>query len=385
MPRPPLMLETWGKIRRTVVDGKPTAVANYRDSDGVTRKMQRQGKTAADAERKLVQAMKDRLAPSSEDLTGDSTVKAAAERWLAEPERADLAIGTIRRYTAVLGSIVQDGFGGVRLNEATVPRVDRFLKATTTAHGPGTAKTTRTLLQHTFALAVRHGAIAHNPVRDAGRIVQRKKAVVAPSVSDIHEIRALMRAYDATPDKRGAKRVADLGDLFDVFTGTGARTAEVLALRWSDVNLDASPARVSIRGTVALDGDGKVFVQAHPKTDSSRRELKLPQFAADVLVRRRIESYCEWVFPSATGTLRWPHNLRRNWREALAGTPYADVTPRALRKAVATLLRNEMGVDAARDQLGHSTDQVTRKHYIQPLHEGPDVAPALELLAENGE
>lgn len=31
MARPPLELETWGRIRRTTVKGKPTAVAYYRD------------------------------------------------------------------------------------------------------------------------------------------------------------------------------------------------------------------------------------------------------------------------------------------------------------------------------------------------------------------
>jgi integrase len=387
MPRPPLELETWGKIRRIVVDGKHAAVAYYRDSDGKTRKMQRQGKTGAEAERNLIRAMKARLAPAGEDLTADTTVKQAAEKWLAEPERSELAIATVRRYTDILGTIVKNGFGGVRLGEATVPRVDRFLKSVTTENGPSTAKTARTLLQHVFALAVRHGAIRSNPVRDAGRIVQPRKPVVAPDAHSIREMAALMRAYDTTPDKRGNQRVADLGDLFDVFSGTGARTAEILALRWDDVDLDALPRpTISIHGTVTLDADGKVFVQEHPKTDSSRRVLKLPQYVADVLTRRRIHSYCEWVFPSAVGTLRWPHNLRRNWREALAGTPYAEVSPRSLRKAVATRIRDELGIEVAGEQLGHASGStVTRKHYTQRLAVGPDATSALDAFGENSE
>lgn len=382
MARPPLDLETWGKIRRTTVGGKPTAVAYFRDSDGTTRKMQRQGQTPADAERNLKRAIRDRLAPAGEDLNGDSTVKQATQKWFDEPDTQELAIGTLRRYRAVISTIVADGFGGVRLNEATVPRVDRFLKAVTSNHGPGTAKTARTVLQHTFAIAVRHGAIRSNPVRDAGRIVQPRKAVIAPDANTVREMQALMRAYDATPDKRGAKRTADLGDLFALFTSTGARTAEVLALRWEDVDLDSTPPTITITGTVALDADGKIFRQSHPKTETSRRELKLPQYAADVLIRRRIESYCEWVFPSATGTLRWPHNLRRNWREALAGTSYSEITPRALRKAVATLLRDQLGTEAARDQLGHASEMVTRRHYIQPAHMGPDATSTLETFGK---
>jgi hypothetical protein len=68
--RPPLPLETWGKVSRTVVNGKPTAIAYYRDSDGRTRPMQRQGSTAAAAERNLLAALRDRLTPTTEYLTG---------------------------------------------------------------------------------------------------------------------------------------------------------------------------------------------------------------------------------------------------------------------------------------------------------------------------
>lgn len=386
MPRPPLELETWGKIRRTTIDGKPTAIAYMRGSDGKTRPMQRQGKTPADAERNLIRAMKARLAPAGEDLTADTTVRQAAEKWLAEPERAELAVQTVRRYTDILGTIVRIGFGNVRLTEATVPRVDRFLKTVTEAHGAATAKTTRTLLQHVFGLAVRHGAIPSNPVRDVGRIVQPRKPVVAPDEHTIREMRALMRAYDVTPDKRGAKRSAELGDLFDLYTATGARTTEILGLRWQDVDLDAEPATISIRGIIVLGGDGKVAWQEHPKTDPSRRTLKLPRYAADVLTRRRISSYCDLVFPSATGTLRWPHNLRRNWREAVANTPYAAVTPRSLRKAVATRIRDIYGIEIAGEQLGHSSGStVTRKHYAQPLAVGPDATAALDAFGENHE
>lgn len=385
MARPPLELETWGKIRRTTVDGQDVAVCRYRDSDGVTRIMQRSGRTPADAERNLIKALKKRLAPSGDDLTANSTVRAAAAKWLSEPERDDLAIATRNRYRQILETIIGKGFGEVRLAEATVPRVDRFLKRVTQENGPGSAKTARTLLQHVFALAVRHGAMRANPVRDAGRIVQARKAVTAPGVADVRAMRWVMWAYDMTPDKRGATRSADLGDLFDVFIGTGARTAEVLALRWSDVDLESTPATVSIRGTVVIGADGKVMVQPHPKSDSSRRTLLLPSFATDVLTRRRIDSYCEWVFPSAAGTLRWPHNLGRNWREALVGTPYAGLSPRSLRKAVATLLRDVMGVEAAQGQLGHASPTVTRKHYIQPLHVGPDATSALDSWVQSDE
>ncbi len=92
------------------------------------------------------------------------------------------------------------------------------------------------------------------------------------------------------------------------------------------------------------------------------------------------------MFPSTVGTLRWPHHLRRNWRAALAGTPYADVTPRSLRKAVATRIRDELGIETAGAQLGHSSGStVTPKHYMQPLAVGSDATSGLDEFGENSE
>lgn len=132
-----------------------------------------------------------------------------------------------------------------------------------------------------------------------------------------------MRSYDATPDKRGNRRVADLGDLFDVFTGTGARTAEILALRWDDIDLSALPLpTLSIHGTVSLDADGKVFVQDYPKTDDSNRSLMLPQYAVDVLTRRRIKFLLRLGVPV------------RRWHAEMAAQPAPQLARGARRNAV---------------------------------------------------
>ena len=385
MARPPLELETWGKIRRTTIAGKHTAVAYYRDSDGKTRKMQRNAKTPAAAERALISAMKKRLAPAGGDITADTTITVAGEKWFEEPEQARLAVTTRKRYRSAFAYLIASGFGEVRLSEATVPRVDRFLKRITTENGPSSAKTARTLMDHVCSLAVRHGAIPSNPVKDTASIVTAKAAVEVPTPADMRALRWIMWAYDTTPDKRGAIRNADLADLLDMLIATGARPGEVLALTWADVDFDTTPATVAIHGTVVIGDDGKLTVQDHPKTDSGRRVLTLPAFAADMLTRRRVESYCEWVFPSSTGTLRWPHNLRRQWRDAVDGSPYVKVTPRTIRKAVATRVRDEMGVEAAKEQLGHASSAVTRKHYIQPLAVAPDVSGALAGWLESSE
>src|SRR6478609_7060720 len=66
-------------------------------------------------------------------------------------------------------------------------------------------------------------------------------------------------------------------------SGTGARIGEILALHWGDVNLDARPATVTIRGTL-IRSDGALVVQARPKTAGSHRVLVLPDFALVMLI-----------------------------------------------------------------------------------------------------
>ena len=70
--------------------------------------------------------------------------------------------------------------------------------------------------------------------------------------------------------------------------------------------------------------------------------------------------------------------MRRQWREALKSSAYEGITPRDFRKAVATLLRDAHGIEAAQQQLGHSSDAITRKHYVPVVSEGPDATAILE-------
>lgn len=376
MARPPLELETWGRIRRTTIDGKPTAVCRYRDSDGITRPMQRQGRTAAEAERNLIRALKKRLAPAGEDLTRESTVRQLGARWLADelPQR-DLAIQSVRRYTDLVNRIIVDGIGDVRLGELTVPRVDRFLAKVAERNGEAAAATVRTLLLQTLSFAVRQGAIERNPAEAARTIRRSRKPEVALNVEDVWNIRDLLRARDEGRDRQGRRRYTRIADVADMYIGTGARTNEVLALQFDEnVFFDTTTPFVRLDRTLIEGDDGKLTVQAKPKTDSSVRDAKLPAYLVDLLMRRRVESASGIVFPSSTGTYQWDNNLMRQWRDALRGSPYAWVTPTKFRKAVATLLADEVGTKAAADQLGNS-EEIAEKHYIKRARrQGPDAA-----------
>ena len=380
MPRPPLELESWGTIRRTEVNGTPAAIAYYRDSEGKRKRMLRTGKTPASAQRNLEAALRETIGLADDDgfLTRDSTVKTLAEQWYAETQQRGLKSGSLRIYRLAVHNRIIPTIGDLRLREATVPRLDRYVKAVQANSGDASAKTVRVVLKGMFDLATRHGAVPSNPVEQTVMHVKRRAKPSAPSREVVAGVRARFLAWDQTPTKRGELRAQRLLDPADMFIGTGMRTGELLALRWDDVNL--ADMCLTIHSTIAVREDGKPWVQPLPKSESGKRVLYYPNPVAKMLAKRREERPGEFVFASLNGTFWQPSNFRTAWRAGLQGTDYAGITPRDLRKHVATEIERAMGMRDAGHQLGHSSEKTTARYYVEPLREGPKADVLADLF-----
>ena len=177
MPRPPLPISTYGTIGVfPVTGGGFRAVAKFRDVDGVTRKVGRVGPTAAAAKNRLREHFRDRAqqGPASA-LNGDSRLRVAAQQWIESVDRlveqGARSPTTAQLYRLNLTTHVLPALGELRLREVTVPRLDVFVQTVHARRGSATAKIARTVISGVLGLAVRHGAISSNPVRDIGRIV----------------------------------------------------------------------------------------------------------------------------------------------------------------------------------------------------------------------
>lgn len=102
----------------------------------------------------------------------------------------------------------------------------------------------------------------------------------------------------------GPPPTQDLLDIVDLLLATGARIGELLAVRWADVDLEKGVVLIS--GTIVLGEDKRLMRQAHPEGSDEWRSLKMPEFAVDALMRRRVAvvdaNVHDAVFPSAAGT-----------------------------------------------------------------------------------
>ncbi|BAS16598.1 tyrosine recombinase XerC [Arthrobacter sp. Hiyo8] len=359
--------------------------------DGVTRLVERGGRTGAEAERLLAAHLAERTAPSMEDLTQESRLTALWDAYEAHLLEEGRAIRTLERYRYV-STYVLKGLGGCRIREITTQRLDGFVKSLKANHGPSVAKSARVILSGMFGLAVRFGAATTNPVRDVGTIKMESKAARALSADELRGILDAMRSSQIVlnPSNKVTPRqtlsqyctAADLTDVVTMFAATGARISEVLGIRWQDIDFTAKT--VSITGKVnRIPGQGMIR-ESFTKTAAGQRVLPLPEFAIAMLMGRQISAMGnvnDVVFPSALGTLRDPSAVHKQWRTVRSCLKLDWVTSHTFRKTMATLL-DAQGLSArvGADQLGHAQISMTQDVYMGRKAVHTEVADVLDKI-----
>lgn len=384
MGRAPMPIGTWGLIRTYPVgqesSGRPTrvrAMADYRDFDGVVRRVEASGKTATAATQSLRQKLQSRAAAGRQgQLTGMTRFSDAAELWMRRMEGlvADgrRSPGTIDTYRRQLQNHVLPALGEVRLGEATTPLVDKVVGAIKADVSAATARSCRSVISGVLGLAVRYGAISHNPVRDVERIEARPRK--APRALTPAE-RVELLTHLNTDDKA---RRRDLPDLVFFMLATGVRIGEALGVIWEQVDLEAGTVQITST-LIRIKGEG--LLRKGTKSAAGERTLALPVSAVAVLRRRFMTGarLDQPVFPDVIGGFRDPANVRRELREARGTDALAWITSHTFRKTAATIL-DEAALSArlVADQLGHSRTSMTQDYYLGRRSVDSQAAEALD-------
>ncbi|WP_345750912.1 tyrosine-type recombinase/integrase [Microbacterium rhizophilus] len=384
-----LEIGTYGDIStaRTAA-GTIRAEARHRDWDGEIRKITATAATERAAKAALREKLRRRSTATGFGavLTPESTVADLAAAWLEDVQmRSDLALGTKDLYRRELNSLVLPVFRKLLLREVTTGRVDQFLKrqlAISYAH----ARHSRVVLNLMFNFALRHDALHVNPVAGTTRLKQPKQQPKALSMDELELIREAAGNWRSGTSARGPRPDGQVRDVIEVLLGTSDRIGEALALRRLDIDATLQPLQVTVAGTlVTVKGRG-VFRQDHPKTSESYRTLQVPDFAAEVIRRRLLlianEPDDHLIFFTRNGTPLSPNNVRRTLRSMLkaAGLEHMKVSPHTFRRTGGTVIARATDTKTAAEALGNSED-IARKHYIEPEAPTPIVSPALHLQA----
>jgi integrase len=378
--RPPLRIGQHGKITRTEIEkGMWIARCRYRDTDGVTRVVERKSPSADQhgkkAEDLLIESLATRQAPGGGDINQATKVADLIRRHidrLREDGKADRTIDTYNFTAGKLAKLI----GGLRVSDATPPRIDAALRSMKTAHGLGMTRQALVLFRGGLQLAVMAGVLPTNPTRDVPNGWLDDGGAKGAKAVPTGELADLMEKLNASE----FCRYKDLVDPITMYAATGLRRSELLGLRWVDYN--PLMGSVTVTGKlVRVKGKGLKWVPK-PKTKAGFRTIVLPLNAREMLARRKATPYYgqqSMVFPSTAGTWRDPDNFNKDWRQARADLGFPDITGHSFRKGMATLI-DEGGLSArvGADHLGHANVSMTQNVYMARGKEHPEVAALIE-------
>ncbi|WP_422487116.1 tyrosine-type recombinase/integrase [Gudongella sp. DL1XJH-153] len=361
-------------VTNTQINGykynRKTLVVGH-DSEGVPIVKQFYGKTQREAEEKrdkYKQMMDNGINP---DL-GSLPLEKAMSDWLWNIERySGNKTSTFERYEGIFRNYIE----GSMLSNIQVSQVNKlvvqkyyneFLESGKTI---SFVKQLHKLLSKFFRYALSEGYILRNPLfglklpkTDEEEIVEYGEEI--DTFTD-EEVKQIINSLDNVKLKYII--------LFAVLTG--ARMGEILALKKKDIKDGVVMINKSIR-KVRVYSDKENYTYQYkvtrPKTESSRREVPLPDKLInelknlDILVKeerlRLGPAYDnnDILFPSITGTYIDDKNLRRSWERALSSSGVDYKKFHALRHTYATrMIENGVELLTVSRLLGHSSIKTT--------------------------
>ncbi len=332
------------------VDGIDTATGKHRPRQLGTYSSQRSA-TAAARSAKVEDAAADR-----------GTVSWLVRRYVAG--RTDISVKAREQYEWAIPHI-ENGLGAVAVSRLDREDVAGWIDSL--AGGGNLSRRSvqicRTVLRAALNEAVEEGLIARSPAARVGL----PRTVAKPAIEKeavVWTAAQVEKFLEATAEHRWAVAWR-LGVLY------GLRRSEVLALRWNDVDAEASTLRID-ESLVPTNEGGASWGNA--KNERSRRTIPLDDSTMRVLQTRRAAQAAErlaagpeWddtdlIITTRQGGLVLPRSYDRAMERIVKATSLPRLTSHGLRHTAAThMVQNAADLGELRaiaDLLGHSPEML---------------------------
>ena len=317
------------------------------------------GKTRREVADKLTVALKS-IQDGMPISSGRQTTGQYLDQWL-ENIKSKVRPSTWSRYEQYVRIHMIPVFGAVSLSRLTPAHLERLYSERLAAGSSArTVHHVHTVLHGALEQAYRWGLVPRN----VATLVDPPRTTRAPMHTlTVEQVRALLTEIDGEPSEA----------LITVAVTTGMRLGELLALKWSEVDLQNANLRV----VASLSRSGGAWLLHEPKTDSSRRKIELAGVTVSSLRRHRISQSTErlhigpswvdndFVFTNAIGNPLDGTNVLRRWlRPALRQAGLPQIRFHELRHTAATLmLEQDAHPKVVSEMLGHSQISITLDLY----------------------
>lgn len=276
------------------------------------------------------------------------TFAEVADAYIAE--RPHLKASTLRGYKEILRNYLLPAFGTYSVDQISEEMVAR-LQADISARVSAT-RTNNIMgpLRYILKTCQRRKLITDNPALNVPPLREEPPNIDPLTADELEAVLEAMKPYQKP--------------LFTCLAWTGARPDELFALHWDDVDFERNEICISKGRVRGLEGS--------PKTKSSNRIIHMVAIVKETLLTLRksptqhLEGY---VFLNKHGQPFSKH-VDREWRMALKRAKIRHRPSYQLRHTFASLcLANGLQPTWIANMLGHTTPQVTFKHYARFIND----------------
>jgi integrase len=342
----------------------------YLGHDPLTGKKRYATRTVRGGKREAQRALAEMVTEAERGLTArtTATVGELLETWF-EFAAPDFSPKTVKETRGYIDRSLMPALGSKSLARLKPAELDAFYRQLLASGGsggrplaPGTVRRIHGILRRALNQGVKWGWIGINPA-----------IATTPPRVPVSDIRPPAREDLARVLRRAAEESPALACYLMLAVATGARRSELIALRWTDVDLDT--ATVSIERGIVLGPDG--LVEKGTKTHSARR-VSLDAGTAEAVADHRdrmmnraamcrvVPAANAFVFSNtADGSAPWfPDSVSRSFKRLCEKEGMPGVRLHDLRHFVATqLLSAGVDVRTVAGRLGHRNAATTLNVY----------------------
>ncbi len=314
---------------------------------------------------------------------GKTTVAEYLARWLKDYVLPNLSPRTAEGYESIIDKHLIPAFGKMVLTQLKPEHIQRYYSEKLESGridgkgglNPQTVRHHHMALHCALEIAVKWGLIAKNPADAVNPPKAKRKEINTMSEQ---EVSIFLNAAKETP----------YYELFYLAIFTGMRRSELLALKWSDVDLEQG--QLSINRTIHQAKDNSLVFR-HPKTEKGRRQLALTPSSVNVLTilknERSIKSLLsgttlkdeEFVFCNIDSKPLLPDTVTQAWSRLVKKVGLEHIRFHDARHTHASLmLRQGVHPKIVQERLGHASIQITLDTYSH-ITPGLQAAAALKF------
>lgn len=327
------------------------------------------GKTQAEVKAKLSQAIEKSVLLDMSRV-GSHTVESWMKLWYEVYAEPRLRESTKAYYHNYIDNHIIPELGDIKLDKLTTIQIQKFyndlrkngriqryehIELKDKGVSVRMVRGIHTLLNNALEQAVAERLILVNPAKGC-KLPKLEKAEMKILPQD------KIGPYLAEAEKRGV-----LAPLYLELT-TGLRRGELLALLWSDLNIEDKTISVT-KQVYRINGE---LLVSRPKTQNSIRTVSIPQQAVDLLIQEHKQHPSNpYMFPSPkTGGMYDPDAFRHLHERILKAIGAKHIRFHDLRHTFATLsLKNGVDVKTLSSALGHYSAGFTLSTYTHATTE----------------